>query len=107
MRFSGARFCRPDHPAPGFPPAPQPTNKTISASELAKHDGANSCWILYGGSVYDITEFLNQHPGGPQAILPYCGKSDGSFASAFEAKHGTSKADMLTQVGILEGSFAG
>jgi cytochrome b involved in lipid metabolism len=76
----------------------------ISAAELAKHSDNSSCWILYDGQVYDITSYMPQHKTG---LSFYCGKSDGSFAQDFAAKHGTAKINMLKSVGELKGPFAG
>jgi len=46
----------------------------ISGQEVAKHDSRNSCWIIVHGVVYDVTEFLDDHPGGSKIILKYAGK---------------------------------
>jgi L-lactate dehydrogenase (cytochrome) len=45
-----------------------------SLSEVAKHNTAESCWIVINNSVYDLTDFLSAHPGGPEIILKYAGK---------------------------------
>jgi cytochrome b involved in lipid metabolism len=79
----------------------------ISASELAMHGSEADCWVLYSGNVYDVTAYLEQHAGGPGSIIPYCGKSDSSFADAFEGKHGTSKVGVLEGMGALKGEFSG
>jgi cytochrome b involved in lipid metabolism len=42
------------------------------------------CWSAINGSVYNLTSFVGNHPGG-QAILKICGK-DGS--AIFNAQHG-------------------
>ncbi len=61
--------------------APDPLETTIlsevpaeglTMEELAKHDGEESCWLLIEGKVYDVTEFIGKHPGGP-AMLDGCG----------------------------------
>lgn len=44
-----------------------------SLEELAKHNTASDCWIGIEGKVYNVTDFIGQHPGG-QAILFGCGK---------------------------------
>ncbi|KAG8955612.1 hypothetical protein FRC04_007603 [Tulasnella sp. 424] len=46
----------------------------ISAAEVAKHNTRESCWIIVHGHAYDVTEFLDDHPGGSKIILKYAGK---------------------------------
>jgi len=58
---------------------------TYTAAQIAAHDTAGSCWSSINGNVYDLTSWINQHPGGEGAILSICGK-DGT--SAFEDQHG-------------------
>ncbi len=54
-------------------------------ADVAKHSSQSSCWSAINGNVYDLTRWINQHPGGPDAILSICG-TDGS--AAFNAQHG-------------------
>ncbi|KAH7909365.1 glyoxylate dehydrogenase [Hygrophoropsis aurantiaca] len=46
----------------------------ISSQTVAEHASASSCWIIVHGKVYDVTEFLPEHPGGSRIILKYAGK---------------------------------
>ncbi|QRV98112.1 FMN-dependent alpha-hydroxy acid dehydrogenase [Ceratobasidium sp. AG-Ba] len=46
----------------------------LSAEAVAKHNNRESCWIIVHDRVYDVTEFLNDHPGGSKIILKYAGK---------------------------------
>ncbi|KAI5982494.1 glyoxylate dehydrogenase [Pisolithus albus] len=46
----------------------------ISAQTVAEHASPDSCWIIVHGYVYDVTEFLPEHPGGSRIILKYAGK---------------------------------
>lgn len=38
--------------------------KTFSIDEIKKHNSSESLWTYYKGKVYDITDFINKHPGG-------------------------------------------
>ena len=40
------------------------TNRKITIEELKSHTNENDCWIAYNGKVYDITKYLEFHPGG-------------------------------------------
>jgi uncharacterized membrane protein/predicted heme/steroid binding protein len=60
------------------------TGSTFTMDEVAKHNSATDCWAAINGSVYDLTTWINQHPGGSDHILPLCG-TDGT--SAFNAQH--------------------
>lgn len=42
---------------------------TLTREEVAKHNTADSLWILIDRSVYDITSVLDHHPGGRGALL--------------------------------------
>eukprot|EP00027_Filamoeba_sp_ATCC50430_P003103 CAMPEP_0168555028 /NCGR_PEP_ID=MMETSP0413-20121227/8105_1 /TAXON_ID=136452 /ORGANISM="Filamoeba nolandi, Strain NC-AS-23-1" /LENGTH=133 /DNA_ID=CAMNT_0008585829 /DNA_START=78 /DNA_END=479 /DNA_ORIENTATION=- len=46
----------------------------ISADEVAKHNKRTDCWVIYRGKVYDVTAFLDQHPGGEEVLLDLAGK---------------------------------
>lgn len=48
--------------------------KILSSDEIATHNSRDSCWIIVHGKVYDVTEFLDDHPGGSKIILKYAGK---------------------------------
>ncbi|KAI0242515.1 hypothetical protein L0F63_001285 [Massospora cicadina] len=41
--------------------------KLVGWEELAQHNSAASCWIAVRGKVYDVTFFLERHPG---ALIP-------------------------------------
>ncbi|KKA28915.1 hypothetical protein TD95_002494 [Thielaviopsis punctulata] len=46
----------------------------LNGAEVAKHNTAESCWVVIHGKVYDVTEFLDDHPGGKNIILKYAGR---------------------------------
>lgn len=47
---------------------------TITQAEVQAHNSAQSCYVTIGSKVYDITEFVEDHPGGGDLILDYAGK---------------------------------
>jgi hypothetical protein len=40
-----------------------------SQEEAAKHTSESSCWLMIDGNVYDVTNFLDDHPGGGELLL--------------------------------------
>ena len=46
----------------------------LNGAEIAKHNTRSSCWLIVHEQVYDVTEFLDDHPGGASILLRYGGK---------------------------------
>lgn len=69
----------------GNAPAPAPAAGTYSMADIGAHASASSCWSAINGSVYDLTDWINRHPGGANVIIALCGK-DGS--AAYNGQHG-------------------
>lgn len=42
--------------------------------QVTKHNSANDAWIIIHNKVYDVTKFLNQHPGGEEVVLEHVGR---------------------------------
>jgi len=76
-------------------------SRVISKKELAEQ----KTWVSLDGGVYDLSDFLDSHPGGPEIIEEYLG---GDVSEAFEDVHSHTQAarDLLPslQVGTLEGN---
>ncbi|KAI0053604.1 cytochrome b5 [Auriscalpium vulgare] len=53
--------------------------KIVTLTELREHTGKNDIWVLINGKVYDVTKFIDEHPGGDEVILSEAGK-DGTEA---------------------------
>ena len=52
----------------------QPKSEKIHGDEVAKHNNKKDCWVIIHGRAYDVTEFMPEHPGGPNIILKFAGK---------------------------------
>lgn len=74
---------------------------TYTLAEVEQHAGETSCWAAVNGGVYDLTEWIAQHPGGRQRILNLCGTD---ATSAFTAQHERNAIaqDRLAQLQIGE-----
>ncbi|KAL3990270.1 Cytochrome b5-like Heme/Steroid binding domain family protein [Acanthocheilonema viteae] len=49
------------------------TKYTIA--EVAAHNDASSTWIIIDNNVYDVTRFLEEHPGGDEVLLEQAGQN--------------------------------
>ena len=71
-------------------------------AQVATHNSKDSCWAVVSGGVYDLTAWIDRHPGGDNVIKALCG-TDGT--AAFTAQHrGPGKpADALARfkIGML------
>ena len=48
--------------------------RVISLEEMRKHTTEESCWIAVRGEVFDVTPFIDEHPGGFDIIISNTGK---------------------------------
>lgn len=70
----------------------------ISLETLAEHNTEDDCWVAIHGKVYDLTDFAEEHPAGPESIFDLAGK-DGT--DAFEAVHSEKIMEDFDHLGIL------
>lgn len=62
--------------------------KSFSLSDLSSHNSASSCWSNIFGNVYDLTSYVDKHPGGREQILAICGKNGNDL---FSSQHSGNK----------------
>jgi len=53
------------------PPKPEP--KEFTADEVKAHNKPGDSWIILDGKVYDVSEYMHEHPGGKEQIEPCIG----------------------------------
>lgn len=46
----------------------------VSAEELRKHDQVDDCWLAIRGKVYNVTAYIDYHPGGAEELMRGAGK---------------------------------
>lgn len=45
-------------------PQPPPKVKEYTLSEVLKHNKKTDAWLIIDDNVYDMTKWINKHPGG-------------------------------------------
>ncbi|KAJ7950431.1 Cytochrome b5 [Quillaja saponaria] len=69
--------------------------KVFTLAEAANHNNPKDCWLVIDGKVYDVTKFLDDHPGGDDVLLSATGKD---ATNDFEdVGHSTSAKAMLDE----------
>jgi cytochrome b involved in lipid metabolism len=82
---------------PGAAELPRATaTRVISAAELATHATPEHCWMAIRGDVYDLGEYLPNHPSRPSVIEPWCGKeATNAYDTKTRGRPHTKAADEL------------
>lgn len=84
----------------GAPEAPE----VITLEQVAERSSADDCWVVIDSVVYDLTDYIAEHPGGEANVINMCG-ADASGVFATEAgPHNEGNLQRLEQyvVGELE-----
>lgn len=72
---------------------------TISKAQLSRRKTGDAIWIALGKKVYDITKFLERHPGGREVLLEHAGtEADEAFSDVGHPSYALS---------LIEGSYLG
>ncbi|KAJ5747792.1 uncharacterized protein N7511_009488 [Penicillium nucicola] len=48
--------------------------KLVSVQQISSHNSPSDCWVVVDNQVWDVTDFLEEHPGGSTVILKYAGR---------------------------------
>ncbi|XP_064242602.1 cytochrome b5 [Passer domesticus] len=81
--------------AAGDGPAP-----VFTLEEVAKRNSSREAWLVIHGRVYDVTRFLEEHPGGEEVLLEQAGRD--ATESFEDVGHSTDAREMLKQYYIGE-----
>ena len=67
----------------------------FTLNEIKSHNTKGSAWICIHNRVYDVTHFLQEHPGGEEVLLDVLGKNaTGSFE---EVGHSNESRDLMAK----------
>lgn len=68
-------------------------SKVFKLADVKTHNDAKSTYLVVHNKVYDVTKFLEEHPGGEEVLLEQAG---GDATEAFEdVGHSTDARDLM------------
>ncbi|WZZ21040.1 hypothetical protein YC2023_122427 [Brassica napus] len=74
--------------------------KVLGFEEVSQHNKTKDCWLIISGKVYDVTPFMDDHPGGDEVLLSSTGKD---ATNDFEdVGHSDTARDMMEKYYIGE-----
>lgn len=53
---------------------PSDTPRSITLAEVEQHVTHDDLWLVIDGKVYDVSEYMDDHPGGGEILLNAAGK---------------------------------
>ena len=78
------------------------SSKPFTMKQVRRHSTAGNCWSAVNRKIYNLTTWIDQHPGGPSVITGMCGRN---ASATFNGKHGGSSraSRVLTsyQIGVV------
>ncbi|KAI8906313.1 cytochrome b5 [Gorgonomyces haynaldii] len=68
----------------------------LTAEQVKAHSTRKDCWMIIDDKVYDVTKFLDEHPGGEEVLIELAGQD---ATEAFEEiGHSQDARDLLTKM---------
>ncbi|XP_050305222.1 cytochrome b5 isoform X2 [Anthonomus grandis grandis] len=72
--------------------------KIFTTAQVKEHNTKSSVWIIIHNDIYDVTSFLNEHPGGEEVLIEQAGQE---ATEAFEdVGHSSDARAMMEQYKI-------
>ncbi|QLL32396.1 hypothetical protein HG536_0C05650 [Torulaspora globosa] len=82
------------------------SKRAVKPEEVKKHNSVDDCWVVIDGYVYDLSDFIPSHPGGPAVIRDNAGKD---VTAIFEPIHAPDVIEKFIapnkRLGPLEGEM--
>lgn len=75
--------------------------KSYTVEEVQKHNTTQDCWVIIDGKVFDVTQFLTEHPGGKKVLLKKGGKDASKEFKTFHNASIMQRLGLPMQVGVI------
>jgi len=79
------------------------TATSLTLADVAKRNTAAECWAVVSNTVYNLTPYINSHPGGAKNITNLCGTD---ATQAFTNQHGGQSRPNNTLAGFEIGTIS-
>merc|ERR1711939_976148 len=80
-------------------------SKAYTIKDVADHKTAEAgMWIIIDNEVYDVTEFVNEHPGGPKILKRTAGKDATKPFWKYHGDQVLKKYGPKLKIGTVEGA---
>lgn len=73
----------------------------ITKAELKKHAAKDDCWTCINGRVFNITRYINFHPGGVEEIMKCAGRDGTALFNKYHSWVNPNRILEKNMVGIL------
>ncbi|KAJ3047923.1 hypothetical protein HK097_011041, partial [Rhizophlyctis rosea] len=77
---------------------------SYTAAEVSKHSSPTDAWIIVNDKVYDVTNFVDDHPGGKKVLLKVAGQDASKQFAQFHNASVLQKYGPKLEVGQIGGS---
>ncbi|KAF9354763.1 hypothetical protein BGX26_007387 [Mortierella sp. AD094] len=74
--------------------------KSFTQAELSQHNTKNNLYVAIHGKVYDVTGFIDEHPGGEEVLIDEAGRD--ATESFEDVGHSEEARDILSKLYIGE-----
>lgn len=75
--------------------------KSYTVEEVAQHNNAKDIWVIIEGKVFDLTQFINEHPGGKKVLLKKAGKDASKEFKTFHNDAIMQRVGLPMQIGVI------
>lgn len=82
---------------------PVTASSEYTITDVAEHNTANNCWMIFEDSVYDLTDYLSLHDRYMD-ITAWCGKD---MTEDFQTKDGRGRDHRSSSYSLLENYYIG
>eukprot|EP01133_Synstelium_polycarpum_P010857 gene10857-12647_t len=80
------------------------SEQTYTLEEIKKHNSLNDLWLIYKDDVFDVTKFVEDHPGGEE-VLKATGGADSTTDFDDVGHSESAKKKMMTfRIGRVAGA---